>query len=156
MDHLFFFLPLSHFTIYPPFFTLEVGAEWNRFWRCLLVFGTHPVNFPDCHALDLEMIYMVNAIVMHKYSCIPSCGKKWLTQSERMHLMRNGKNGASVWLMTPLSKGSGVFRLMSSLLHHDLTSKALTHSLLNVLHNAYQEFWKLSWIQKFPVIARAV
>lgn len=58
--------------------------------------------------------------------------------------MRNGKNGASVWLMTPLSKGSGVFMLMSSLLHHDLTSKALTHLLENVLHNAYQEFWKLS------------
>lgn len=43
--------------------------------------------------------------------------------------MRNVKNGASVWLMTPLSKGSGVFMLMSSLLHYDLTSKAVPHSV---------------------------
>ena len=39
------------------------------------------------------------------------------------------KNGASVWLMTPLPKGSGVFMLMSYLLRHDLTNKALTHLL---------------------------
>lgn len=69
-----FFLPLSHFTIFPPFFPLEVGAVWNR---------THPVNFPDCHALDLEIIYPVKAIVMHKYSCIPCCEKKNDSLSKR-------------------------------------------------------------------------
>lgn len=41
-------------------------------WSSVLI---QPI-LTNCHTLVLEIIYMVKATVMHKYSCISCCGKQ--------------------------------------------------------------------------------